>query len=166
MKNILVAVDFSDVSERVLAKAGELAKATGAKLWVLHAVTDTSFISGAGEVPIPWTVSDEELPKHFPSEDGRLKEMVASAQDRGIEAQALLVSGPAVDRVIALAEEIHADMIVLGSHGHTALYKLIVGTISEGVLRRAHCPVLVVPSEPRKKTIAQDQVVEPMASPM
>ncbi len=164
MKNILVAVDFSDVSERVVAKAGEMARVTGAKLWVLHAVTDTSFISGAGEVPIPWTIADEDLPKHFPGEDGRLKEMVASLQDKGIEAQALFVSGPAVDRVLALAEDTDADMIVLGSHGHTALYKLLVGTITEGVLRKTHRPVLVVPSE-TKKAREEQQPAVPMATP-
>lgn len=167
MKNILVAVDFSDVTDRVVIKAAELAKAIGAKLWVFHAVTDTSFISGAGEVPVPWTVSDEELPKHFPSEYGKLREIVASLQDLGTDAQQLLVSGPAVDRILALAEEKKVEMIVLGSHGHGALYKLLVGTISEGVLRRADCPVLIVPSETKKVPVVEQEHrrVEPLATP-
>jgi len=156
VKNILVAIDFSDMSNSVVAHASRLARATGAKLWVMHAVTDTSFISGADEVPVPWTISDEDLPRHFPSEQGKLSEAVAALQDMGVDAQSLLVSGPAVDRVLTMAKELEAEMIVVGSHGHTALYKLIVGTISEGVLRKAHCPVLVVPSGAKKEEGSQN----------
>lgn len=167
MKNILVAVDFSDVTDRILMRVAELAKATAARVWVMHAVTDTSFISGAGEVPVPWTVTDEDLPKHFPSEHGKLRELVATLQDMGIEAQHLLVSGPAVDRVLDLADEKNADMIVLGSHGHGALYKLLVGTISEGVLRRSHRPVLLVPSQPKEARAQADEThtSTPLATP-
>ncbi len=148
MKNILAAIDFSDVAARVLEKAGELAKATGARVWVVHVVTDTSFISGAGEVPIPFTVTDEDLPRHFPSEQGKLTEAVTQLKEAGIDAEMLLVSGPAVDRLLAVAAQIRADLIVMGTHGHGALYKLLVGTISEGVLRRSGTPTLVVPSKP------------------
>jgi nucleotide-binding universal stress UspA family protein len=131
MKSILVAVDFSDVSDRVVAKAGDIAKALGAKVWLMHAVTDTSFISGMGDVPVAWTVSDADLPRHFPSEMARLRDMSATLQDLGIDAQHLLVSG------------------------HGALYDLLVGTVSEGVMRRTDRIVMIVPSVAKKEPVAK-----------
>lgn len=151
MKSILVAVDFSDVSDRVVARAGEIAKALGAKVWLMHAVTDTSYISGMGDVPVAWTVSDAELPRHFPSEMGRLRDMTATMQDLGIDAQHLLVSGAAIERILEAAEEREVDMIVMGSHGHGALYELLVGTVSEGVMRRTDRTVMIVPSVAQKE---------------
>lgn len=53
-----------------------------------------------------------------------------------------------MERLLAEQGRLAADAIVLGSHGHGALYDLLVGSVAEGVLRRAPCPVVVVPSRP------------------
>lgn len=150
MKNVLAAVDFSDVTDRVLSTTAVMAKALGAKIWLLHAVTDTSIIGGMGEVPAPFAIDDQDLPRHFPSEDGRLRDAVAELSAMGFEAQGLLVSGPAIEQIIAAAQTREAELIIVGSHGHGALYELLVGTVSEGVIRRAHQPVLIVPSRAGK----------------
>ncbi len=152
MKSILVAVDFSDVSDRVVLKAGELAAALGAKVWVMHAVTDTSYINGGmGEVPVPWTLPDEDLPRHFPSEMGRLRDYTSMLLDKSVDAESVLVSGPAIERIMHVADLRDADLIVMGSHGHGALYELIVGTVSEGLMRRSQTPVMIVPSVAKKE---------------
>lgn len=165
MQSILVAVDFSDVTDRVIAKAGELARATGAKVWLAHVVTDATPVTGMGDLPMPGTLVDDDLPRHFPSEQARLRDIVASLQDIGVIAEQRLVSGDAVERIVNLAAEYEADMIVMGSHGHGALYELIVGTVSEGVMRHTTRPVLIVPSvaPPKRKSQPQRQV--PIATP-
>jgi len=165
VKTILVAVDFSDVSTRVIDTARMMAKAFGAKVWLLHAVTDTSFIAGAGDVPIPWVAADDELPKHFPSEHGKLKELAAELQDTGVDTGMMLVSGPAIDRIITAADTLRADLIVLGSHGHGALYELLVGTVSEGVMRKAHRPVMIVPSAGKVEAPSEVESPATMATP-
>ncbi|MEW5940915.1 MAG: universal stress protein [Chloroflexota bacterium] len=64
----------------------------------------------------------------------------------GLDATALVVQGATVETILNEASKLEADMIVVGSHGHGALYQLLVGSVCEGVLRKAACPVLVVPT--------------------
>jgi nucleotide-binding universal stress UspA family protein len=56
------------------------------------------------------------------------------------------VVGSPVQHITSEAERTEADYIVMGSHGHTALYELLVGSTTHGVLKRAHCPVVIVPA--------------------
>jgi len=63
---------------------------------------------------------------------------------KGIEAKALLVQGPAVETILEQAAKARADLIVAGSHGR--LYTALVGSVSEGILRKASCPLPLVPA--------------------
>ena len=64
---------------------------------------------------------------------------------KGLSVTKVLTAGPAAGHILEQAAKRKADMIVLGSHGHTALYDLIVGGTTHAVLRKATCPVLIVP---------------------
>jgi nucleotide-binding universal stress UspA family protein len=57
----------------------------------------------------------------------------------------LRLTGAPVNRILEQAESLPADYVVLGSHGHTAVYELLVGSTAHGVLKSATCPVIVVP---------------------
>ena len=59
---------------------------------------------------------------------------------------ALHIQGPAVEKILHTATEQDAGLIMMGSHGHGALYELLVGSVTAGVLKGAQCPVLVVPA--------------------
>jgi nucleotide-binding universal stress UspA family protein len=59
---------------------------------------------------------------------------------------ALQLQGATVATVLAEADRLGAELIVLGSHGHGAVYELLVGSVAEGVVRRSKVPVLLVPS--------------------
>lgn len=163
MKTILAAVGFTDLTEHVVHKAAEFAKASGAMVWVMHAVADGSFMDGDSETPISWSETDSELPARFPEESRKLCEIVAALALVGVDAQPVLVSGPVVDSVIHVACEKNADLIVLGSHGHGAIHRMLAGTISGGVLRRADRPVLVVPSEMHNEPDGDRLSLEPLA---
>lgn len=143
MKTILAAVDFSLVTEPVVAMGVRLAKVFGARLVLLHvAPPDPSFVGyDAGPQTVRDAVAEELREEH--RELQALQERTAA---QGVEAHSLFIQGPTVEKILAEAEQQDADMIVIGSHGHGALYQLLVGSISEGVLRHASCPVMVVPS--------------------
>ena len=70
---------------------------------------------------------------------------------RGLDVTPMLVQGPTVELLLNEADKLGIDMIIMGSHGHGALYNALVGTVSEGVLHKAKCPVLIVPSDASAK---------------
>ena len=76
----------------------------------------------------------------------------------------LFRSGSAVIEILAMAEQYEIDMIVMGSHGHGAWYELVVGTVSEGVVHRASCPTLIVPSAKLQKMKVERHWEEPVAT--
>ena len=156
MKNLLVAVDFSDVTDRVVATAEQMARAFGAKIWLTHVVAEVSPMASLGEVPFHWSAIDTKSPERFPEEQRRMNELLASLKGKGLNAESLLIRGSAVIEILAMAEQYEIDMILMGSHGHGAWYELVVGTVSEGVLHRAACPTLIVPSaKPQIQKVAR-----------
>ena len=156
MKNLLVAVDFSDVTDRVVATAEQMARAFGAKIWLTHVVAEVSPMASLGEVPFHWPAVAAESPDRFPEEQRQMQTLLFSLKDKGLNAESLLIRGSAVIEILAMAEQYEIDMIVMGSHGHGAWYELVVGTVSEGVLRHASCPALIVPSaKPQKKKVVR-----------
>ena len=64
----------------------------------------------------------------------------------GTEVLAFHIQGPIVDKVLDEADKHGADLIVVGSHGHGALFEFLVGSVTSGILRASKCPVLVVPA--------------------
>lgn len=75
--------------------------------------------------------------------------MAESLRLKGLDAKGLLVQGSTVETILKQADKLEAQMIVMGSHGRGAIYKMLVGSVSEGVLHGAQCPVLVVPTHKR-----------------
>lgn len=144
MGKILVAVDFSDVTNRVLESAVTVARALGAEMVLLHAaVPDPAFVGyEAGPV------SERRYRAHALRGMHRtLQELAKQCQDKGVTATALSVEGAAAEKIVEQARRLDATMVVVGSHGHGRLHHLLVGSVSEGVLMRIDRPVLVVPSK-------------------
>jgi nucleotide-binding universal stress UspA family protein len=142
MKNILVPVDFSDVTERVIEEAGSLCEALAAKLWLVHvAAPDPDFVGYDGG---PQSVRDS-VAQHLRDEHRDLQQKADALRASGLDAVALLVQGPTVDTILVEAKRLDADMIVMGSHGHGALYRALLGSVSEGVLHKTTCPLTIVP---------------------
>jgi nucleotide-binding universal stress UspA family protein len=143
MKNILVPVDFSDVTGGVIEEARVLCEALGAKLWLVHAAApDPDFVGYDGG---PQSVRDS-VAQHLREEHRDLQQRAEELRANGIDAVALLIQGPTVETILGEAKRLEADMIVMGSHGHGALYRALLGSISEGVLHKATCPLTIVPA--------------------
>jgi len=149
-KTILVPVDFSDATPRVCDVAKSVAAAFGGKLILLHV-----------EQPAPEYVSFEAgaplVPMHVPTSSAawreRLEELQQPLLRAGLDVSVVHGFGDAVSETLREARAHAADLIVIGSHGHGALYNLLVGSVTSGVLKEARCPVLVVPArEVRSET--------------
>jgi nucleotide-binding universal stress UspA family protein len=145
MKTILVAVDFSPVSDSAIEQGARLAQAFSGAVWLLHvAAPDPDFVGyDSGPPNVRQQVAHEMRDTHR-----RLQEHASTLRERGVEATALQVQGPTAETILHEAERLHADVIVLGSHGHGALHRALLGSVSEGILHRTTCPVLILPSRP------------------
>jgi nucleotide-binding universal stress UspA family protein len=159
MKKILVAVDFSKGTGPLVQQAAELGKELGAAVWVVHATSDalqaayvsSPFVDFSSEyVAAPGgdveTVR-ELCAQEYKREHESLLHISARLREEGLDAQALLLKGDAAELILKKAGELDADIIMMGSHGHGMLRKMLVGSVTEAVLRKAPCNVLIVPFE-------------------
>lgn len=142
MKNILVPVDFSTMTARVVNEATRMAKLTGASLTLIHiAPPNPDFV---GYEPGPATVRNA-VAHQFREEHRHLQALEKGVAELGLRVNALLIQGYAVEKILSEAERLQSDLIVMGSHGHGLLRHLVVGSITDGVLRKAKCPLFIVP---------------------
>jgi nucleotide-binding universal stress UspA family protein len=142
-RNVLAALDFSPAAPAVLRVAAELAAGLGAKLWLVHvAAPDPDFV---GYEPGPHEVRDDRA-LELREEHRGLHEWAGELRERGLDVTPLLVQGPTVDTLLAEAARLHASHVVIASRGHGLLAKALLGSVSDGVVRRASCPVVIVPS--------------------
>ena len=143
IQTILAAVDFSPHSEAVIDAAVLLAKRFGAKIRLVHAY----------DIPIP-LVSPYEvaIPEPYLEETRRIAaEKLATLVDRvagqGVAADSILTEVPAAAAIVRAAAETKADLVVIGTHGHTGLKHLLLGSVAERTVRSAGCSVFVVKGE-------------------
>ena len=167
MKNLLVAVDFSDVTNRVLEKASEIAIGAGAKVWLLHCVERHASLAAMSEVPMAVPLSEPTLPARFPGIHLQLSELCRSLQRKGVEAEMLFVAGAVTQEILKAVNEHQIDLIFMGSRGHSSLYDLVVGSNTKSVLYYTSTPTVIVPGEQRSEKIefTANQWEEPMATP-
>jgi nucleotide-binding universal stress UspA family protein len=151
---ILVALDFSDATRKVLDQARLLARALSAKLLLLHGIEappDPALLSYEPELlfggiePDP-AILRETLAGRFRHEHERLLQFSREMRDEGLDCNALLVPGKSDEVILAMADKHQADMIVLGSHGKGVTAQLLLGSTSRGVLHKAKVPVHLVPT--------------------
>lgn len=127
---ILVAVDFSMCSVAALEKAVGLAQELGASVDVVHVQPPTGSASG-GEA-----VSDVE---------DKLRDLLISAQSRlGVRLHRRLILGEPLHAILEAARMGGYDLIVMGTHGRVGRLRMLTGSVAEGVVRNAPCPVLTV----------------------
>ena len=143
---LLVAVDLSESTQTIVEKVEEINKEYPAKVWILHNAEPEPDVL---EFKVDPVAAREALAKKFHNEHRQIQEIANRLRKAGLDTTALLVHGPTVEYILKEASELNVDMIVVGSHGRGAMYKLLVGSISEGILRKSRCPVLVIPTHKR-----------------
>ena len=143
MKNILVPVDFSDVTSEVVETARKFAAAFEGRLIILNVAEPEPDFVGFEAGPPAMRVATA---RDYKVERQRLDDIKTRLISGGSDATTLHVQGPIVEKILHEAGEQQAELIVIGSHGHGAFYDLLVGSVTHGVIKDAPCPVVVVPS--------------------
>jgi len=160
MKRILVPIDFSDVTPSVINLARKLAKALDAEIHLVHvreltaAATPGTLGYGlagmpelapmagvpvAGLEPMPNPIVENE------DEKSKLAHWQREIAQDGIKVALNQPTGAAAEEILNQADAINADLIVMGIHGHSAMYNLLVGSATKGVLKHSTRPVLLIP---------------------
>jgi universal stress protein A len=137
-KHILIAVDFTPETMEITRRGRGLAQQNGAKVSLVHVV----------EMDVPVYPSDLPLPGELDFSKRLIEHAEVSLKELAIthglrDAKRYVDSGSAKSMIVKLAEDIEADLIVLGSHGRHGL-QLLLGDTANGVLHRAPCDVLAV----------------------
>ena len=133
--SVIVPVDFSKESLAAVDVGLQLADSPE-HLHIVHVLIDITPLE-AGEV---WGVTDPQ--SHMQQIDKLLHEKFADAKYRGVQLTVLL--GEPAHSIANFAQEKHAELIVIPSHGRTGITRLLIGSVAERVVRLAHCPVLVL----------------------
>ncbi|MEZ5317696.1 MAG: universal stress protein [Vicinamibacterales bacterium] len=139
IQTILCPVDLSDASRDALDYAALLARWYSARLRVLFVAPPLPPVAAA---PFHDRTAAGQLRRVLVDE---LDRFVASVRASGLHVDVTLGDGPIVQRILAEADSMAADLIVMGTHGRGGFEHFIIGSVTEKVLRKATCPVLTVP---------------------
>jgi nucleotide-binding universal stress UspA family protein len=147
MKKILASVDFSNATSGVVDMAVDLAKAFGAELHLLHVIepepTYTAYGFTPDEFPAIQAFHEETHGRAMKTLQGVADSI---AEKSGVMAHMHLGDGSPLHVLEGKVGEIGADFVVLGSHGHGVVASLLLGSVAEGMVRKAIVPTLVVPA--------------------
>jgi nucleotide-binding universal stress UspA family protein len=145
MKTLLTAVDLSPITPKVIEGAGALAFSLGAKLILLHVTEPVAAYVPVGAAMDVITAPVPMEPPDLDALKSRLEELAAPVRAKGVTVETVASVSLPVDEILEQAEKTGADMLVLGSHGHGALYHLFSGSVVTAVLQKATRPVTVIP---------------------
>ncbi len=143
MKHILVCVDYSDVTDRLVQKAAELARALEASVTLFHVVIPEEFYPtyDAGPVPVQ---TDSRLAVE--RAEAKLDAWRKPLESAGVAVEARVKEGAPVREILHEIEALGADLVLMGTHGHGPLHNVLFGSVTEGVVRKSAVPVMVVPN--------------------
>ena len=130
MSAILYASDFSSASRAAFGKAVEAARRDHAELLVTHVMSPPVLADGAG--------------RHRKVSESKLKNLVARAREAGVRARGVLLEGVPAEEILRAARSRHAHLIVVGTHGHRGIVRLLLGSVAPRVVAGARCSVLTV----------------------
>ena len=138
---ILVPTDFSECARRAVSYGAELAGSLGVPMVLLHTYPSPGVpISDGYIIMRPADVADM-LRKH---EAGLERARVDALAAGAVEVHTVLIEGRASEEIVRHAIEQRCDLIVMGTHGRGEVAHLLLGSVTEKVVRRATCPVLTV----------------------
>ena len=149
MKTILAPIDFSGASDAVVREAAALARSFNGCVVLLSVIQPPMITS-------EYTAIMDNLPEITAAGEKNAARLLAKLEEKLkaelISVKTIQVVGAPIQHIVEQAKKLEADYIVMGSHGHTALYDLLVGSTTHGVLMRATRPVVVVPAIKEKNT--------------
>jgi nucleotide-binding universal stress UspA family protein len=146
IERILCPTDFSEFSERALRRAVALARWFEATVTVLHVIQPLPWVASAATDAASIMVPEDLLRRVRDALAKGLEDFVTPFRADAVPIEALLHEGDASSEIQVVAEALHADLVVIGTHGRGRFDHLLLGSVTEKVLRRLPCPVLAVGS--------------------
>ena len=149
IKKIILGTDFSDTSKDASYHAVLLAQAYKAELKALHA-----FDPSAWNIPSPYYLTSDKSEGIFESLEDETRQRGKEALKKlgesfDLEVETIFTEGNPGHEIIRVAEELNADLIVLGTHGYTGWKRFALGSVAEFVVKHAHCAVFII--RPKEK---------------
>jgi nucleotide-binding universal stress UspA family protein len=140
IQTIVVATDFSEVSNHAIEYAVDLAKQVHGRVVILHAYEIPVYGFPDGVLIAPPDVATRlgDVARNA------LDATVAKYSSSGVPVKGVLRVGPPVDEVERVADEEHGDLIVVGTHGRRGLSRALLGSVAENVIRTSKIPVLAI----------------------
>ena len=144
MKTIVALVDFSDVTPKVIEHTQKMAAAFNAQVVILHAVPREPVVLELGLAsPVILAVPSEDAVR---ADHAKLLGIRDGLTQAGVSATVQQLREGGVARLLEESARLNADLIILGSHRHSAIYHWLIGNFANAALKLAHCPVMVVPA--------------------
>jgi len=141
---ILVPIDFSPSSRAALEYATFLAGETGAALEVLHVWEPPGYVGPDTLALLPVAAGQPGWEQTRLDVTREVDQFLAKAGVRPKQVSVRVEAGEPSDKILSVASDGGADLLVMGTHGRTGLARLLIGSVAEAVVRRATCPVLTV----------------------
>jgi len=152
VKKVLIALDYDPTAQKVAEKGFVLAKTMGAEVILLHVITDPVYYASTEYSPIMGFTGMDMAPLQLDNLDGLKKASLYFLEktknhlgDENI--QTTVQEGDFAQSILKTAKDTHADMIVMGSHSHKWLEKIVMGSVTEEVLNHTTIPLFIVPTK-------------------
>ena len=143
MHTIVTFLAFSDLTPRLIEQTERFAKALDAQVILAHLLPPEPFVMDmAGVFPM---TSQEQRQRLIDADGKRLSDLAERLNREGLKTQAEQLVNADIEPAMESCAQWKADLIIVGSHHHNALYNAFVGSFRDKLLKAAHCPVLVVP---------------------
>lgn len=155
LDTILLATDLTHGADDLVRVAADYAGAFSAKVFVVHvSPPHPGFVGypkpatpGAGgeDIPVGWEYDRKVLADRIRADHKAVQEIAGRLSASGVDAEALLVEGAFMDKLLAEVSRLDIGLVIIGSHEPGALKDLLFGNVAKDVVGRLPCPVLVVP---------------------
>ena len=150
MKKVLIALDYNPTAQKIAETGFSLAKAMGAEVILLHVMSDPVYYSSVEYSPIMGFTGMDMSPLQLESIEGLKRAsqffLDKSKHHLGDETiQTLVKEGDFADSILEAAKDVHADIIVMGSHSRKWLENIVMGSVTEKVLNNTSLPLFIIP---------------------
>lgn len=149
LQRILLATDFDPVSENALHYTLSLARRTGSRMYLMHVVRPELF-QGSSPDARQRAIQDAWRDSHR-----HMTDLLIAGHLQGIQHEVLVEQGDIWEVLSRKVEELHIDLLVVGTHGRSRLGKLFLGSVAETIFRQAPCPVLMAGPKAQREFASQ-----------
>ena len=138
----LIAVDLTEPTQKIVDTLVKCVNKEKDKVWLLHVVApEPDFVGYDVDTP----PIRKAIAKHYHEDMCSLESYEAHIKEQGIDCQSRILQGVTCDTILEKAKEWEIDVLIVGSHGKGLLKEVLLGSVSEEMVRRATLPVLIVP---------------------